>query len=111
MDNLTEPLLAKGIRVLIGKGRRSPLVKAAMLRYGAVYLAAVGGAGAIYGERIKAVETLAWPELGPEALLRLTVVDFPAVVVNDLAGGDFYDQGPALFLDARRGGGHERRSG
>jgi fumarate hydratase subunit beta len=97
MDHLTEPLLEKGLKIMVGKGRRSQEVKAAMRKYGAVYLAAVGGAGAVYGQRVKAVETLAWPELGPEALLRLTVEEMPAVVVNDLEGRDLYDSGPAAW--------------
>ncbi|MDR1872326.1 MAG: FumA C-terminus/TtdB family hydratase beta subunit [Deltaproteobacteria bacterium] len=97
MDHLTEPLLAQGIKVMVGKGRRSPEVKAAMLKYGAIYLAAVGGAGAIYSGCVTAVETIAWPELGPEALLRLTVKALPAIVINDLAGGDLYDSGPAQW--------------
>jgi fumarate hydratase subunit beta len=97
MDHLTEPLLARGLKVMIGKGRRGAQVRADMLKYGAVYLAAVGGAGAFYGQCVKAVETLAWPELGPEALLRLTVEDMPSVVINDLAGSDLYDSGPAVW--------------
>jgi fumarate hydratase subunit beta len=97
MDPFTEPLLALGVRALVGKGRRSPAVKAAMLKNGAVYLAAVGGAGAVYGQVVKSVETLAWPELGPEALLRLTVAAMPVVVINDLAGGDLYDSGPLAW--------------
>jgi fumarate hydratase subunit beta len=97
MDHLTEPLLAKGLKVMVGKGRRSPQVRADMLKYGAVYLAAVGGAGALYGQCIKAVETLAWPELGPEAFLCLTVKDLPSVVINDLSGNDLYDTGPLAW--------------
>jgi fumarate hydratase subunit beta len=97
MDSFTEPLLARGIRVLVGKGRRSAEVKAAMRKNGAVYLAAVGGAGAVYSQHVSAVETLAWPDLGPEALLSLTVSRFPAVVINDLAGNDLYDSGPTAW--------------
>jgi fumarate hydratase subunit beta len=100
MDELTEPLLRLGVKALLGKGRRSAAVKAALVRHGAVYLAAVGGAGAFYGALVKGVETLAWPELGPEALLRLEVEDFPATVVNDLAGADFYELGPAACREA-----------
>jgi fumarate hydratase subunit beta len=97
MDHLTEPLLAKGLRVMVGKGRRSPQVRAGLLKYGAVYLAATGGAGALYGQCIREAQVLAWPELGPEALLRLAVSDMPAVVINDLAGNDLYDSGPAVW--------------
>jgi fumarate hydratase subunit beta len=97
MDLFTPTLLSKGVRVLVGKGRRSPEVKEALLKHGAVYLAAVGGAGAFYGQKITAAQTLAWPELGPEALLRLTVEAMPAVVINDLAGQDLYESGPAAW--------------
>jgi fumarate hydratase subunit beta len=93
MDALTIPLLQKGIKALVGKGRRSKAVREAMVTHGAVYLAAVGGAGAFYGGLIKKAETIAWPELGPEALLELTVEDFPVTVINDLSGSDFYENG------------------
>jgi fumarate hydratase subunit beta len=97
MDRLTVPLLKRGVKALVGKGRRSDEVRCSMLAHGAVYLAALGGAGALYGEKILSCQVLAWPELGPEALMALTVVDFPAIVVNDLHGGDLYDSGPAAW--------------
>jgi fumarate hydratase subunit beta len=94
MDNLTIPLLKQGVKALLGKGRRAPVVKEALIEHGALYLAAVGGAGAFYGSLIKSVKVLAWPELGPEALLSLEIIDFPVLVINDLYGGDLYALGP-----------------
>lgn len=94
MDGLTIPLLELGVKGLLGKGKRSPEIQEALQRFGAVYFAAVGGAGAFYGDKIKKVEILAWPELGPEALLHLEVEEFPVMVVYDLKGGDLYRNGP-----------------
>ncbi|MCL4459117.1 MAG: Fe-S-containing hydro-lyase [Chloroflexi bacterium] len=93
MDPYAIPLLAAGVRGMIGKGGRSPEVKAALQRYKAIYLAAIGGAAALIAKTIKAAEVIAYEELGPEALLRLSVKDFPAVVVNDIYGGDLYERG------------------
>ncbi len=92
MDRYTPALLAQGLCATMGKGTRSPEVRKAMLEHEAVYLATFGGAGAYLSRRIKACEVLAYPELGPEALLRLEVEDFPAVVINDLQGNDFYEE-------------------
>lgn len=92
MDRYTPALLAQGLVATLGKGKRSEEVRQAMLRYGAIYLATFGGAGAFLAQCITGCEVLAFPELGPEALLRLTVKDFPAVVINDLSGRDFYDE-------------------
>ncbi len=78
---------------MIGKGVRSQTVKDAMKKHEAVYLAAIGGAGALLGQAINEVEIIAYSDLGPEAVRRLTVEDFPATVINDLAGGDLYEQG------------------
>jgi fumarate hydratase subunit beta len=97
MDALTAPLLELGLKGLLGKGRRSAEVKEALLAHKAVYFAAFGGAGAFYGHRVKEARVLAWPELGPEALMLLMVEDFPAVVINDLSGGDLYERGPASW--------------
>jgi fumarate hydratase subunit beta len=93
MDALTIPFLELGIKAFIGKGRRTEKIRETMLKFGAVYLAAIGGAGAFYGRLVSSVEVLAWPELGPEALLRLTVNDFPASVIYDLKGGNLYESG------------------
>ena len=73
-----------------------------MLKYGAVYLAATGGAGACYSLTAEKAELLAFPELGPEALLRLIVKVFPAVVINDLYGGDQYESGPLKYREDPR---------
>jgi fumarate hydratase subunit beta len=100
MDAHTPPLLDLGVKLLVGKGRRSREVKGSLIGNGAVYLAAVGGAGAFYGERILSARVLAWPELGPEALLSLEVADFPAMVALDLAGGDQYELGPRAWRAA-----------
>jgi len=101
MDPYTPKLLEMGLKAMIGKGRRSEEVKAAMLNHGAVYLAAIGGAGALLGQAIKQVEIIAYPDLGPEAVRRLTVEDFPATVINDLAGADLYELGREKYA---RGG-------
>ena len=82
---------------MIGKGSRLDSVKDAIKQYKAVYFAAVGGAGALTAKRITKAETVAYEELGPEALLRLEVENFPAVVVNDIYGGDVYLEGKAKY--------------
>ncbi|MDR3152827.1 MAG: fumarate hydratase C-terminal domain-containing protein [Deltaproteobacteria bacterium] len=97
MDALTPPLLEAGVKLLVGKGRRNAQVKESLLSNGAVYCAAVGGAGAFYGNLVTEARLLAWPELGPEALLALTVRDFPAMVALDLAGRDQYELGPRAW--------------
>ncbi|MDR2405370.1 MAG: FumA C-terminus/TtdB family hydratase beta subunit [Deltaproteobacteria bacterium] len=99
MDSMTVPLLERGVRVLIGKGKRLQLVKDALIKHSAVYLAALGGAGALYSQKIVKAEVLAYPELGPEAILRIQVKEFPAVVINDLHGGDLYESGPLQFRE------------
>ncbi|MEW6423719.1 MAG: Fe-S-containing hydro-lyase [Bacillota bacterium] len=93
MDAYTPRLLAAGLKGLIGKGMRSEEVKEAMKKYKAVYLAAVGGAGALIARRIKQARVVAYPELGAEAVYELVVEDFPAIVVNDVWGGDLYIEG------------------
>ncbi len=90
MDAYTPPLLELGLRGMIGKGRRSPEVIAAMRKHGAVFFAAVGGAGALLAARIKSYEVLAYADLGAEALGRLEVEDFPVIVAADAAGNDIY---------------------
>ncbi|WP_456432362.1 FumA C-terminus/TtdB family hydratase beta subunit [Thermosulfuriphilus sp.] len=90
MDSYTPRLLEMGIVATMGKGPRGAEVREAMLRYQVVYLAAIGGAGAYLSGCIKAARVLAFAELGPEALYLLEVERFPAVVINDLAGRDYY---------------------
>ena len=97
MDAYTPRLLSEGLRAMIGKGSRTDAVKEAIKQYKAVYLAAVGGAGALTAKRIIKAESVAYEDLGPEAILRLEVKDFPAVVVNDIHGGDLYIEGKAKY--------------
>mgnify|MGYP001028989447 CR=1 FL=1 len=95
MDPYTPLLLEYGLRGTIGKGKRSKEVVKAMKKYKAVYFVVVGGAGAFLSKRIKKAEIVAYPELGPEAVYRLEVKDFPVIVANDIYGND-------LFLEARK---------
>jgi len=97
MDAYAPPLRAQGLKVMIGKGKRSEGVKADMARYKAVYLAAIGGAGALMARAIKEAETIAYPALGPEAVGRLLVENMPLFVVNDVHGGDLYQQGRQAY--------------
>ena len=97
MDAYTPKLLAKGLKGMIGKGVRSPEVKDAVKKYKAVYFAAVGGAGALISKTIIKSKVVAYPDLGPEAVLRLEVKDFPATVINDIFGGDLYIEGKKKY--------------
>jgi fumarate hydratase subunit beta len=93
MDPYAPRLLEAGLKGMIGKGNRSSAVREAMQKHKAVYLAAIGGAGALIAKSIKEAEVIAYGDLGAEAVLRLTVEDFPAIVVNDIYGGDAYEEG------------------
>lgn len=93
MDRHTRAILELGVRALIGKGSRGEDVAEALKRHGAVYLAAVGGAGALLGERIREAEPVAYEELGTEAIHRLRVESFPAIVAIDSHGGDIFVAG------------------
>jgi fumarate hydratase subunit beta len=97
MDAYSPRLIAEGLKGMIGKGMRSQAVKDAMQEYKAVYLAAIGGAGALIAKSIKKSEVIAYEELGAEAILRLEVEDFPVTVVNDIYGGDLYQEGKARY--------------
>ena len=90
MDAYAVPLLEAGLKGMIGKGNRSPEVIAAMQKHGAVYFAAVGGAGALLAACVRKYEILAYADLGAEALARLEVVNFPAIVAIDALGGNAY---------------------
>jgi fumarate hydratase subunit beta len=92
MDAYTPALLEKGLKAMIGKGPRNDEVIAAMRKHGAVYLAAIGGAGAYLAKKITAAEVVAYPELGPEALLKLEFHDFPCIVAIDARGNNIYKQ-------------------
>jgi fumarate hydratase subunit beta len=97
MDAYTPRLLAAGLKGMIGKGVRSREVKEALKKYKAVYLAAVGGAGAFISKTIIKSAVVAYPDLGPEAVLRIEVKDFPATVINDIYGGDLYVEGKKKY--------------
>jgi len=97
MDAYTPRLIAEGLKGMIGKGPRSKEVKDAMVKHKAVYLGAIGGAGAIISRSIKKAEVIAYEELGAEALRRLVVEDFPVTVINDIYGGDLYEEGKAKY--------------
>ena len=100
MDAMSPRLLDLGNKIMIGKGKRDAAVKAAVVRNGAVYLAALGGAGALMAKSVQTLEVIAWPDLGCEAVRRLTVQDMPLTVVLDAHGGDLYEEGPAAYLAA-----------
>jgi len=93
MDAYTPRLLAAGLKAMIGKGSRSDEVREAIKKYKAVYLATTGGAGALLASAIKEAKVIAYEDLGPEAIMRLAVENFPAVVVNDMYGGDLAEEG------------------
>jgi fumarate hydratase subunit beta len=101
MDAYAPLLMKHGLKGMIGKGLRSPEVKQAMVDTTAVYFAATGGAGALLAQRIVGNEVIAYPELGAEAIARLVVKDFPAIVVNDCYGADLYDEGRARYARIR----------
>ncbi len=91
MDKYTPRLLDMGLTAMIGKGKRSQAVLDAIVRNGCVYFAAVGGAGALLSKCIKASEVVAYEDLGTEAIRKLTVEDFPVIVVVDSEGNNLYE--------------------
>jgi fumarate hydratase subunit beta len=97
MDAYSPRLMAEGLKGMIGKGLRSKAVRDAMVNYRAVYLGAIGGAGAVISKSIKKADVVAYEELGAEALRRLEVEDFPVTVVDDIYGGDLYEEGKAKY--------------
>ncbi len=100
MDSYAPTLIKLGLKAMIGKGKRAPEVVAAMQAHKAVYLGATGGAGALISQRIKKAEVIAFPELGPEAVHRLEVEDFPTIVINDCQGRDLYELGVRQYRRA-----------
>jgi fumarate hydratase subunit beta len=90
-------LLDEGLKGVVGKGGLSQEARAAMKSCKAIYFAAVGGIGALLSQKIKKVSVVAYWDLGPEAILRLEVKGFPVIVVNDIHGGDLYDEGRAKY--------------
>ena len=98
MDAYSPRLLDLGQAIMIGKGARNQAVKEAVVRNGAVYLAALGGAGALMAASVEELEVICWEDLGCEAVRRLTVRDLPLTVILDAHGGDLYESGPAAYL-------------
>jgi fumarate hydratase subunit beta len=97
MDAYAPELIARELKGMIGKGARNEAVRNAMQKYKAVYFAAIGGAGALMARSILSAEVIAYPELGPEAVRRLEVKDFPVIVANDVYGGDLYAEGVKAY--------------
>ncbi len=92
MDPYAPTLMDNGLKAMIGKGGRSKEVTAAIVRNGCVYFAAIGGAGAMYSERVKSAKVIAYDDLGTEAVRELTVEDFPVIVAIDTSGKCVYDK-------------------
>ncbi|MDD5019443.1 MAG: FumA C-terminus/TtdB family hydratase beta subunit [Candidatus Omnitrophica bacterium] len=90
MDEMTVPLLAAGLKGMIGKGRRSQKVRQAVKKYKAVYFLATGGAGALLSKKVRALRRVCFSDLGPEAVAELTVKDFPLIVGIDTRGNDIF---------------------
>jgi fumarate hydratase subunit beta len=101
MDRFTPALLKLGLKGTMGKGYRGQPVKDALKQYRAVYFGAIGGAGAVLSRHIKKLEVVAYEDLGTEAIRRLEVENFPAIVLNDCHGGDLYQDGQKQY--AREG--------
>jgi fumarate hydratase subunit beta len=93
MDPYSPLLIERGLRGMIGKGSRSEAVRKAMREHGCVYFGAIEGTAALLARCVKEAKIIAYEDLGAEAIRRLVVEDFPVVVVNDLYGGDLYEEG------------------
>ncbi len=93
MDSFVEPLLEKGLKIMIGKGPRSDEVKKLLVKYQGIYLSAIGGAGASIAKSVKKCNLMAYEDLGPEAIYRLTIENFYAVVTYDTLGNDLFEDG------------------
>lgn len=102
MDRYTPRLLKEGLGAMIGKGERSPEVIEAIVRHGAVYFATLGGAGVLISRTVQKMELVAYPDLGPEAIYRLEVRDFPAVVVIDAQGTNLYREGRKPYQNEKK---------
>lgn len=98
MDAYSPRLLDLGQAIMIGKGARNQAVKEAVVRNGAVYLAALGGAGALMAASVEELEVICWEDLGCEAVRRLEVKGMPLTVILDGSGSDLYQSGPATYL-------------
>ena len=99
MDAYSPTLIAHGQTGMIGKGKRGPEVVAAMKEHGAVYFGAIGGCGALLSKCIKKAEIVAYEDLGAEAIRRLEVEDFPAIVIIDSEGNNLYEMGRKAYLE------------
>ncbi|HEX3179542.1 MAG TPA: Fe-S-containing hydro-lyase [Methylomirabilota bacterium] len=97
MDKFTPALLALGLKGTIGKGYRSQAVKEALREHTAVYFGSIGGAGAVLSEFVKKADVVAYADLGTEAIRRLEVDGFPAIVLYDAHGGDLYQDGQKAY--------------
>jgi fumarate hydratase subunit beta len=97
MDAYSPKLIALGLKGMIGKGKRSQAVKDAIKQYRAIYFGATGGAGALLSKSVISSEVIAYGDLGPEAVVRLRVVDMPLFVINDIYGSDLYETGTAQY--------------
>ena len=97
MDAYSPTLIALGQTGMIGKGKRGDAVKQAMMDHGCVYFGAIGGCGALLSRCIKKAEVIAYPDLGPEAIHRLEIQDFPVVVIMDSRGNNLYESGPKAY--------------
>ncbi len=102
MDSYAPLLLDLGQAAMIGKGQRSEEVKAAAVRNGAVYLAAIGGAAALIAKSVRSAEVIAFEDLGAEAVRKLEVENFPAVVVIDAYGNDYYESGRLQYKNGNK---------
>ena len=98
MDTYSPMLIGQGLTGMIGKGKRGAEVVNAMKHHGAVYFGAIGGCGALLGKCVKKSEIVAYEDLGAEAIRRLEVEDFPAIVVIDSLGNNLYESGRAAYL-------------
>lgn len=99
MDAYSPTLIKEGLTGMIGKGKRGPEVVEAMKKYGAVYLGAIGGCGALLSKCIKKAEVVAYEDLGAEAIRKLEVEDLPAVVIIDSLGNNLYESGRKSYLE------------
>jgi fumarate hydratase subunit beta len=97
MDAFAPKLHELGLKASIGKGSRNAEVRESLKKFKAVYLAVTGGAAALVSKSIKKAEVVAYPELGPEAIQKLEVKNFPAQVINDMYGGDIYEEGRKFY--------------
>jgi len=97
MDSYAPTLHKLGLKGTIGKGKRSEEVKESLKTHKGVYLSAVGGTGALISKSIESAEVIAYPELGPEAIRKIKVKDFPCIVINDMYGSDLYQEGKKKY--------------